>query len=130
VLKAEGRIQVDGKWIGLPEVSKPRLGQKAAFVMDTRLCDAAFELAEGVDLLVCESTYLHADSELANKYGHMTATDAATIAKEAGADQLVLTHFSRRYPSASAFVVEARRIHGNVVAAEDGLRIKIMSRMR
>jgi ribonuclease BN (tRNA processing enzyme) len=29
--------------------------------MDTRLCDAAFELADDTDLLVCESTVADAD---------------------------------------------------------------------
>ena len=40
----------------LEDVSVPRPGQSMAFVMDTRMCDGAFELAQGVDLLVCEST--------------------------------------------------------------------------
>ena len=129
-LKERGRVQVGGRWVALEDVSRPRIGQKAAFIMDTRFCDAAIALADGVDILVCESTYLDADRELAQKHGHMTATEAARIAAEAGAGILVLTHFSRRYPSASAFVQEAEKIHANVVAAEDGLRIQIPSRKR
>jgi ribonuclease Z len=34
--------------------------------MDTRLCDAAFELADDADLLVCESTFADADAALAD----------------------------------------------------------------
>jgi ribonuclease Z len=60
ILQREGRLRRNGAWIGLAEVSAPRRGQKFAFVMDTRLCDAAFELADDTDLLVCESTFTDA----------------------------------------------------------------------
>lgn len=93
-LARDGEVEVDGRVVRVEEVSVPKPGQKAAFVMDTRFCEAAIALADGVDLLICESTYLHADRELAEKYGHMTAVEAATVAKEAGARRLVLTHFS------------------------------------
>ena len=50
-----GRVQRDGRittrtgeTVRLQDVSAPRPGQKFAFVMDTRLCDAAFELALAV----------------------------------------------------------------------------------
>lgn len=45
---------------------RARRGQKFAFIMDTRLCDAAFELADDADLLVCESTFADADAALAD----------------------------------------------------------------
>gem|GEM_PF-5403722 len=45
-------------------MSEPRAGQKFAFIMDTRLCDAAFELADGADMLVCESTFADADAAM------------------------------------------------------------------
>jgi ribonuclease Z len=83
--------------VRLDEVSESRPGQKFAFIMDTRLCDAAFELAEGCDLVVCESTFASADERLATDYGHLTARQAGRIAAEAGARALVLTHFSQRY---------------------------------
>ena len=58
----------------------------------------------------------------------MTAKQAATIAKEAGARQLVLTHFSQRYPRVKDFLEEARPVFENVVAAEDGMRIPVPKR--
>lgn len=101
------------------ELSRPRRGQSFALVMDTRPCAAAVELAREVDLLVCESTFLSADEALADKYKHMTAAQAATVAREAGARRLVLTHFSQRYPDESVFAEEAARIFPDVVAARD-----------
>jgi ribonuclease Z len=38
--------------VTLEQVSGPRRGERFAFIMDTRLCDAAFALADGADVLV------------------------------------------------------------------------------
>jgi ribonuclease Z len=129
-LKSQGQITSEGRIIYLKEVSTSRPGQSFAFIMDTCLCPAAFELAQGADLLVCESTYLSDKAQSAEKHGHLTATQAATIAKEAGAKKLVLTHFSQIYPSTELFVKEASAIHPNVVAVEDGDQVALPKRQR
>ncbi len=125
-LQAQGQVEVEGKVIRLEDMSIPKRGQKVAFVMDTRPCLGAMELAKDVDMLICESTYLESERAEADAHGHMTAKQAATIAKEAGAKLLVLTHFSQRYPSTAAFYDEASEIHPNVVVAKDGKRIPIV----
>ncbi|MCA8942673.1 MAG: ribonuclease Z, partial [Planctomycetes bacterium] len=109
----------------ISEFGRERRGQSVAFIMDTRMCDAAFELARGVDLLICESTYLESEAREAHANAHLTAKQAARIAHEAGARRLVLTHFSQRYHDVEPFVAEAREVHDDVVAAEDGLRIPV-----
>jgi ribonuclease Z len=103
----------------LDELSRPRHGRSLAFVMDTRRCPGAVELARGVDLLVCESTFLSKDAALAAAYGHLTAAQAAELARDAGAQRLVLTHFSQRYPDEASFAAEAARIFPDVVAVND-----------
>jgi ribonuclease Z len=119
-LQREGSIQQpDGEVVRVEEVSEPRRGQCFAFLMDTRLCDAAFELAVGADMLVCESTFLESEAELAEAYRHLTAAQAARIALEAGVRLLVLTHFSQRYPDISVLREEAAALFPNVVAARD-----------
>lgn len=129
VLKRVGSVTApDGRRVELAEVSTKRRGQKFAFVMDTRLCDAAFELARDTDLLVCESTYLDSEAAEARHNGHMTAREAARVAREAGARTLVLTHFSQRYRDIEPFVAEAREIHADVVAAVDGAVIALPPR--
>lgn len=119
ILREDGSIEVDGRTVRLEEVSEPRRGQSFAFVMDTRLCDAAFELASGADLLVCEATFLEQESDLARDYGHLTAAQAATIARESGARRLVLTHFSQRHSDEEAYLREAKGIFDETIAATD-----------
>ena len=127
-LQREGVIEVEGHRVTVEEVSEPRRGQRFAFVMDTRWCDAAVDLARDADLLVCESTYLETESHLADAYGHLTAAQAARIAADAGARRLVLTHFSQRHPDESVFVTEAAPIFADVVAARDLMRIPVPPR--
>jgi ribonuclease Z len=127
-LREAGRIDVDGRAVTLAEVSEHRPGQSFAFVMDTAWCDAALDLAAGVDLLVCESTFLSSEEHLAAKWGHLTARQAGRLAAEAGARQLVLCHFSRRYPDVQAFADEAGAEFGDVIIAEDLGRIPVPSR--
>ena len=127
-LKAEGKIEVSGKTILLEEVSVFKKGLSAAFVMDTRVCDAAFELAKGVDFLVCESTYLASETHEAIENGHLTAMQAAEIARDSNANKLVLTHFSQRYNSIEDFTREAKPIHENTIAVSDGEQLEILRR--
>ena len=98
-LQREGRLVADGQLVTVDQVSEPKPGQRFAFVMDTRLCDAAFALADQADMLVCESTFADAEAGLAREYGHLTAGQAGQIAAESGVRRLVLTHFSQRYES-------------------------------
>ncbi|MBB4940667.1 ribonuclease Z [Streptosporangium album] len=121
----------DGTTVRLEECSEPRPGQSAAFIMDTRLCDNAFALAAGVDLLVIESTFLSAEATLAKEYGHLTAFDAGRVAAECGVRRLVLTHFSERYGLADepSFLEEVRRsFDGEVVPARDLMRVPVPRR--
>jgi ribonuclease Z len=109
----------------------PRRGQRFAFIMDTRLCDAAFELADGADMLVCESTFADADAELARDYGHLTAGQAGQIAAAAGARLLVLTHFSQRYetgPPERLRDEAAAAFTGEIALAADLDRIPVPKR--
>ncbi len=124
----QGEIEIDGRVVRVEDMSVPRPGQSMAFVMDTRRCEAAVDLARGVDLLVIESTYLSSHAEEARNYGHLTATEAAEIARAAGARRVVLTHFSQRFPRTQDFLDEAAAIHPDVIAARDGDRIAVPKR--
>jgi ribonuclease Z len=113
----------------LDDVSVPKPGQRFAFVMDTRLCDGVFELADRADLLVIESTFLHADERLATEYGHLTAAQAGRVAAECGVRKLVLTHFSQRYADPSLFHQEAAEVFdGEIVVASDLDKIDVPRR--
>ncbi|MEL7974995.1 ribonuclease Z [Isoptericola sp. F-RaC21] len=125
----------DGRTVRREAVSVPRPGQSVAFVMDTRLCDAVGELADGVDLLVIESTFLRRDADLAARWAHLTCRQAAIVAARAGARHLVLTHFSQRYrvpdELPAAFEREAREVFdGGLTVAADLDRVSLPPRRR
>lgn len=100
-------------------VGPPRKGRKIGISGDTRPTDRLAKFFRGCDVLVFESTYSHDKQQKAIENWHSTATEAATIAKKAGAGRLFLTHFSARYDETSVLVKEAGAIHPNVEAAED-----------
>jgi ribonuclease Z len=130
-LQREGSLVAGGRPVTLEEVSEPRRGQRFAFIMDTRLCDAAFALAEQADMLVCESTFADTEAALARDYGHLTASQAGLVAAQAGARLLVLTHFSQRYDHADGqrLAGEAASVFGGeVVLARDLARVPVPPR--
>jgi ribonuclease Z len=129
-LERTGSITVGDRVIELEQVSEVRRGQRFAFVMDTRLCDGVYELADGADLLVIEATFLAQDEDLAQQYGHLTARQAAGVAAECGVRTLVLTHFSQRYQDAAArYADEAAAVFsGDIVVAEDLMRVPVPAR--
>jgi ribonuclease Z len=61
---------------------------------------------------------LEYERDLANKFGHLTAKQAAMMAREAGVGQLFLTHISRRYRERQVYE-EAAEFFPEVVVARD-----------
>jgi ribonuclease Z len=106
-------------------VGPPRKGRKIGISGDTRPTDKLARFFKDCDLLVFESTYSRGKQEKAIENAHSTAAEAATIAKNAKVDKLLLTHFSARYDETSLLVKEASAIHYNVEAAEDLKVVKI-----
>lgn len=130
LLKRQGFLETPQGRVELDDVSDLRPGQSFAFVMDTRLCENAYKLAKGVDVLLCESTFLQSEAREANAYMHLTAAQAASIARDAGVGMLVLTHFSQRYTSVQPLLQEAQEIFPNTVLAKDFDHIALPKRIR
>lgn len=118
-LQKRGVLSLNGSTVLLSDVSEMRKGDIFAYVIDTKYCQNAIDLAKGAKLLLCESTYLEQHKSLAFYYAHMTAKQAATIAKQARVQKLILTHFSARYFDLSLFLEEAKLIFPNVETADD-----------
>lgn len=95
----------------------PHRGASFAYVTDTRPCSGGHQLATGVDLLYHEATFMDSEKNRAIETGHTTASEAATLAREAGAKRLLLSHFSARYPDSLVLENEARTIFPNSRAA-------------
>jgi ribonuclease Z len=120
-LSEKGSLIVDGRTVGLDDVSWVRKGDSFAIVIDTVPCQNAIDLSRDASMLLCESTYLEEHKDLARLHHHMTAKQAAEIAKNAGAKELILTHFSARYQNLKAFEQEAKTIFPNTRVADDFL---------
>lgn len=130
VLKSTGKITRGGMTFRVESFGTLRRGQRFAFVMDTGVCDAAGELARDADLCVMESTFLSDMEQTAREYAHLTAAQAAKIARDSGVKRLVLTHYSQRYGSTDEFISEACAFHDDVVVAVDGQSIPFPRRKR
>lgn len=113
----EGRLLDPKRYVG-PDIP----GRKLAILGDTRPAPNALQLAQAVDVLVHEATFAEAEAELARRYYHATTRQAAEIAAQAGAGELILTHFSSRYnrEDLAWLIQEASRYHKPVYAAYDG----------
>lgn len=76
-----------------------------------------------------ESTFLQQDTRLAEEYGHLTAAQAARVARECGVRRLVLAHFSQRYPDPELFRREAEDVFdGELVVTADLVRVPLPPR--
>jgi ribonuclease Z len=96
-------------------------GQKVAYVSDVAGHPGNFErisrLAADTDLLFIEATFLERDADEARRKKHLTAAQAGAIARQSGAREIVLFHFSPRYADREeALVNEARAAFRGVTA--------------
>lgn len=103
----------------------PAKTKSYAFCSDTVYKPDIVPLIKNVNLLYHEATFLDDREDLALKTKHSTATQAALIAKEAEASQLVIGHFSSRYKSTMPFKEEALKVFSEVILAEAGKVITI-----
>jgi ribonuclease Z len=109
----------DGRVVHPDDVLGPlSAGAKLAFVGDAGRVDDLVEPVSHADALVIEATYLDEEAEMAAQFSHLTAAQAAGLAREAQARLLILTHISRRYRTKDV-LSEAQPIFANTVVAND-----------
>jgi ribonuclease Z len=120
-LQAGERVTLDDGTTVRPDqvLGPPRPGIALAYVTDTRPCDGGRALAEGVDLLYHDATFTDALHARAVETGHSTAREAATVARDAGADRLLLGHISARYDDPAPLEAEARAVFSRAAVAEE-----------
>ena len=87
-------------------------------VGDAGRTDDLVEVCRDADTLVIESTYLDEEAAMARDFAHLTARQAAELAKRAGVKHLILTHISRRYRERDV-LAEASAIFPDTRAARD-----------
>lgn len=119
LVRGESVTLADGRIIRPEDVLGEALpGTKYLHVGDVGRIDELLPVCQNAHALVIEATYLEEDAEMARQFGHMTAAQAARLAKEANVNTLILTHLSRRY-SGRMIRQEARAIFPNTYVARD-----------
>jgi ribonuclease Z len=108
-------------------LGEPREGARLVYVGDAAEISDLIPYAQGVDALVIEATYLSAEAELAQQYGHLTVVQAAALAREAGVRSLYLNHISRRY-STQEVLKEAQAVFPDATVTKDFDRFEIKRR--
>jgi ribonuclease Z len=124
VTLGDGRV-IEPSWL----VGAPRPGRRVVITGDTRPCVGTIEAACGADLLVHEATFGDEEAARAVETGHSTAREAAIVAREAGVESLLLTHFSARYSrDAAELAKEARECFERTIVGKDGMEVEVAYR--
>ena len=109
----------DGRVVEPDQVLGPtQAGTRMVHVGDSGRTDNLLEVCHQADLLVIEATYLDEEAEMARDFAHLTARQAAELAREAQVKNLILTHISRRYRERDV-VSEARQVFPQTSVARD-----------
>jgi ribonuclease Z len=115
----------DGRVVHADQVLGPqRPGAKLVHVGDAGRVDDLFDYVLDADALVIEATYLSHEADLARHFGHLTAAQAAGLARDANVRRLFLTHISRRYREKDV-QAEATAIFPNTTVARDFDHIRV-----
>lgn len=119
--QADNGTIVKNDWVTDPSAE----GKSYAYVTDTLYDESIARNVKGVDLLYHEATYLDDLKEKAIKRFHCTTTQAATIAKDAGAHRLLIGHFSSKYELLDDFERETRMVFPNSDLALEGVSYRV-----
>jgi ribonuclease BN (tRNA processing enzyme) len=93
-------------------------GSAIVYTADTRPCPTVVDYARATDLLIHEAYGLEDDAKRAHAFGHSTAAEAGRVAREAGAERLVLTHLrASRFVDPAELAAEAASAFGGPVEA-------------
>ena len=96
-----------------------------AYCSDTKYIPTLHQRFPNVSLLYHESTYDQSYEALAEKYFHSTAAQAAMVARDAGASQLMIGHYSSRFNDEQVLLDEAKAIFPNTILAQEGLVVDV-----
>ena len=105
---------------------RERKGITFVYSTDTRPCETLQKNCTGADLLVLEGMYGEEEKRpQALKNHHMLFSEAASVARSAGAGALLLTHFSTSMDDPETFIPAAREIFPATYAGRDGLEVTL-----
>ncbi|MBI4095705.1 MAG: ribonuclease Z [DPANN group archaeon] len=114
-----------GKKIKAKDATFLEKGKKIVYLLDSAYSKHLENFAKDADALLCEATFADDMKDFAKEFGHMTATQAATLAKKANVKKLIITHFSQRYKDTNILLKEAKKVFADTVAAKDLITVEI-----
>lgn len=123
----EDFVTDDGRVIPNERLTTPAAPSLSyAYCSDTLYNPRVAEAVRDVDVIYHEATYADDCAEKAHQRGHSTASEAARIARDAGAGKLILGHFSKSYLNEDMHLKESKAIFENTILANEGLRIDLL----
>ncbi len=121
IKRGKDLLMPDGTVVPNEEITRsPPAARSYAFCSDTAYTEKFLAQVMGADLLYHEATFLQDKADIAKEKTHSTTIEAASLAKKAGAGQLMLGHYSARYKDMDQFLKEARQVFPNTILAEEG----------
>ena len=120
--RGEEVVLKDGRTVKPAQVlGSTRKGVRLSYITDSMYISSIAGHVKGSDLLLCEGMFDRSLSQDAFEKKHMTSSQAATIALNAGVKQLALVHYSPRYTDKELKLLrdEACEIFENTVLARD-----------
>lgn len=104
-----------------------RSGRKFSFVTDTLYKNTIAKEVQGSDLLICEGMFEDELIDQAREKKHMTASQAATIARDANVKRMCIIHYSPRYTDKELpkLLEQAKKIFPAAELSKDRMHIEI-----
>ncbi len=118
----------DGRIVKPEDVmGEKRKGRKFSFVTDTLYKPSISQEVKNSDLLICEGMFEEGLLDQAKEKKHMTAKQAATIARDANVKRMCMIHYSPRYTDKelSVLLSEAQEIWPKAELSKDRMHIEI-----
>ena len=108
-------------------LGQKRSGRKFSFVTDTLYKTSIAQEVRGSDLLVCEGMFENELIDQAKEKKHMTASQAATIARDAEVRRMCMIHYSPRYTDRELdkLLQEAKEVWPKAELSRDRMNIEI-----
>ena len=121
----------DGKTVKPEQVlGEKRSGRKVSYVTDSLYMPSIADEVKGSDLLFCEGMFENALEDTAKEKKHMTAVQAATIARDADVKKMALIHYSPRYTDQElkTLLSEAKTVFPETILSKDRLTLPVLYR--
>lgn len=126
IKKGADYISEDGEVFKNKDITVPGpLPRSFAYCSDTLYDETLVAHLKDVNLLYHEATFDTATSVKATEKMHSTAAQAAKIAQMAGAERLLLGHFSARFSNLSPLLKEATDIFPHTLISKQGSTYEI-----